>query len=59
MEWAHEENSGAVCKSIWTSGAPVPNKPMVSVDGKATLNNRKKIRQINRCGISEKDVTES
>ena len=31
---SRKQSSGAVCKSRWTSWAPVPNKPTVSVDVK-------------------------
>ena len=34
----HEQSSGAVWKSRWTSWAPVPNKPTVSVDIKQLFN---------------------
>ena len=33
------QSSGAVRKSRWTSWAPVPNKPTVSVDVKQHFNN--------------------
>ena len=33
-----DQSSGAVIKSRWTSWAPVPNKPTVSVDVKQHIN---------------------
>ena len=37
-KYNHSQCSGAVWKSRWTSWAPVPNKPMVSVDVKQHFN---------------------
>ena len=38
MTASEEQSSGAVWKSRWTSWAPVPNKPTVSVDVKQHFN---------------------
>ena len=37
--YMYAQSSGAVWKSRWTSWAPVPNKPTVSVDVKQHFNN--------------------
>ena len=43
------QSSGAVRKSRWTSWAPIPNKPMVSVDVKQHFNQHAKLCTI-KCG---------
>ena len=40
--WSENQSSGAVWKSRWTSWAPVPNKPTVSMDVKQHFSNNLK-----------------
>ena len=46
------QSSGGVWKSRWTSWAPVPNKPTVSVDVKQHFNNNKALQTTTRFEVT-------